>query len=339
MNKNIDLHNKHILISRTDSIGDVVLSLPICVWLKKEFPTCKITFLGKKYTKAVLSNLSAIDAIECWDEWEELPVTNRVEHIKSLEIDVFLHVFPNKDIASLARKAKIPNRIGTSHRSYHLLTCNIRPNFTRKNSPLHESQLNFELLRPFGLKEIPSMEVVNTFIQSFQSKEMDLPTEIKSALSDSNKKIILHPKSQGSAMEWPIEKYMQLAEKLNAVGHTVFFTGTEKEGLMFRNLIPLNTKCIDTTGKLSLEELIYFISQTDCLLACSTGPLHISGALNKKTIGLFSAKKPIHPGRWHALGNNTVSLVQDEKCPACLKNKPCNCIHEIEVDTVLKSIS
>ena len=42
-----------IIISRTDSIGDVMLTLPMCVWLKKNIPGVELIYLGKNYTKPV----------------------------------------------------------------------------------------------------------------------------------------------------------------------------------------------------------------------------------------------------------------------------------------------
>ena len=150
--KQLDLHNKTILISRTDSIGDVVLTLPCCVWIKRQFPDCKLLFLGNTYTEPILRCLPEIDEVLDWKDIQNLPLQERVRFFKEKNIDTAIHVFPNKEIASLLRRAQIPHRIGTSHRVYHLLTCNLRPNFTRKNSELHESQLNFELLRHLGVK-------------------------------------------------------------------------------------------------------------------------------------------------------------------------------------------
>jgi ADP-heptose:LPS heptosyltransferase len=43
-----------ILISRTDAIGDVCLTLPACRALKAAFPTAKLTYLCKAYTKEVV---------------------------------------------------------------------------------------------------------------------------------------------------------------------------------------------------------------------------------------------------------------------------------------------
>ena len=54
---------KKIIISRTDSIGDVLLTIPMCFWIKKNFPQTKIVFLCKNYTVPVLKQVSIIDQI------------------------------------------------------------------------------------------------------------------------------------------------------------------------------------------------------------------------------------------------------------------------------------
>jgi len=138
-------------------------------------------------------------------------------------------------------------------------------------------------------------------------------------------------------MEWPLEKYIQLAEHLIEKGKTICFTGTDVEGEQFRSQIPKNDHIIDTTGKLSLLELIKLCAQAEGLVACSTGPYHLSAVFGKKAVGLFSSRKPIHPIRWAALGLNSKSIVFDENCPKCKKGLKCNCIEQIEVERILSS--
>lgn len=329
---------KRILISRTDSIGDVMLTLPMCVWLKKNIPDVELIFLGSGYTQPIVDCFSVIDEFIDWKAIEGIPTSQRSMAFNELHADVIIHVFPNKEIASLAKKVRIPMRIGTSHRSFHLLSCSHRLNFTRKNSNLHEAQLNFELLKPLGLTKIPALEEVIEMISEFVVPHINLPVEIQKELDRNDKTVILHPKSQGSALEWPIEKYIELANELLKNGYTVFFTGTEQEGALFKADLPKNEKIIDVTGKLTLKELIYFISKVKNLVACSTGPLHIAAYTGIRAIGLFSPRKPIHPGRWQALGNKVSILVSDPNCPVCKKKKVCLCIQDISVKNVLSEI-
>lgn len=331
----MNLDGKRILISRTDSIGDVLLTLPMCAWLKEKFPSSEVLFLGKGYTRSIVEAYSKVDKFIDWDDFLNQPKTEKAQHFRALDLDVIIHVFPNKEIASLAKKVRVPMRVGTSHRSYHLLTCTHRLNFTRKKSELHEAQLNFELLRPFGVKELPSLEHVIESTAFLTVPKVNLPHEFAGLKNYT----ILHPKSQGSAKEWPLEKYLLLTKEFITQGKTIVFTGTENEGKHFRDQLPKDENVVDTTGKLSLEQLMVLIAGAKNLVACSTGPLHIAGFYGVNVIGLFSPKKPIHPGRWKALGTKTNALVFDEKCVLCTKRKPCNCIEKITVEAVLEKIS
>lgn len=330
----MNLEGKRIIISRTDSIGDVMLTLPMCAWLKAKFPTIQIIFLGRGYTRPIVDSYELVDQYEDWNDYNDLSIADKVVKLQSLNADAIIHVFPNKEIAKVAKKAKISVRVGTSHRLYHNWTCNKRPSFTRKNSELHEAQLNHELLRPFGLNEIPSLESISETTSHFVIPKVDLPLEF-SQLEDVT---ILHPKSQGSAKEWPIEKYFGLAQQLAEQGKTVVFTGTKGEGDQFRNELPHHDNIIDSTGKLTLDQLIVLIAKANNLVACSTGPLHIAGYAGTNTIGLYSPKRPIHPGRWKALGKNVTILVYDEGCKPCEKKEDCYCIEDISVQRVAEKL-
>jgi heptosyltransferase III len=331
--KRIDLNGKRIVISRTDSIGDVMLTLPMTAWLKERFPECHITFLCRSYTERIVKRMKDVDETLLLETLQEKSPQEQIAFVRSQHFDAAIHVFPRKELAKLFKKAGIECRVGTSHRSYHWFTCNVRPSFSRKRSPHHEAQLNFELLRPFGLDELPQPEELNSCTAHFTSPDAEMPGFIPPTGY-----VVLHPKSQGSAREWPAEKYMQLAGKLAQDGRMVVFTGTEKEGLLFRGAIPKDDQIIDSTGKLSIDQLITLISRCDAIVACSTGPLHIGGFLNRCAIGLYSPRVPIHPGRWKPLGNRTRILVADETCPQCAAGKDCDCLAGIPVERVLEEI-
>jgi len=330
--KTIDLSDKTVVISRTDSIGDVILTLPMCAWIKEQFPTAKIVFFSKSYTREVLRCYPYIDEVVCFDEWSDHNFEQQKQMLMELNVHAFVHVFPNKGLAKLAKAAKIPYRIGTSHRLFHLLTCNIRPNFTRKNSDFHEAQLNFELLKTFGLQQLPKIESLITLLEGFAPKAQ-LNSFLEEVLSTSRKKVVLHTKSQGSAIEWPLEKYIELSEQLVKENYVVYFSGTEKEGLQFRKELPNDSNIIDISGKSSLGELIAFISKCDVLVACSTGPLHIAAVLGIKAIGLYTDLRPMHPGRWAPLGKQSIALTVNNTAQPQLED-----IYNISVQEVIQLI-
>jgi len=295
-----------IVISRTDSIGDVMLTLPLAGILKKEFPEAHIVFLGNTYTKDIIACSEHVDEVWEWAVLTKLSYNDQQKWLIEQKVDAFIHVFPRKEIARLAKKANINYRIGTSHRSFHLISCNKLTSFSRKKSNLHEAQLNTKLLKPLGIKKEYTLDELSD-LTGF-NKIPPLPEEFQKLLNRTKKSVVLHPKSQGSAVEWGVDNFITLAKELALQECTVFFTGTEKESSFFREEIPEDNNIIDLSGQMTLSELISFISKVDFLVAASTGPLHIAAASGSHAIGLYSEKRPIHAGRWQPIGKHITIL-------------------------------
>lgn len=325
------LEPQKILISRTDAIGDVCLTLPACMALREKFPNAELVYLCRAYTKEVVSCFEPIDAVLTVEELKAASASERLEILG--KFDVVIHLFPNKLIAKWCKEARIEVRIGTAHRFFHFFTCNVRPRFTRKRSELHEAQLNFKLLASLGIQTIPSLDQINRYLAFLPHKIHGL-----SEFKKEGQIILLHPKSNGSGVEYPIEKYIELAELLAQKGYEIYFTGTEKEGALFRNQIPKVAHIHDATGKWDLQTFIGVIARSRALIACSTGPYHLAGLAGVKAIGLFSQRRPIHPGRWAAIGTNAIALTAQGICTACAAGKDCNCIEEIPIQDLIYAV-
>lgn len=329
-------NNPTIIISRTDSIGDVVLTLPMAGIIKNKFSNCKIIFLGRNYTKDVISLSQHVDDFLSYDDVIKLNKNERIEYFKKLNATHIIHVFPVKEIAYLAKLSKIKTRIGTTNRVWHWFTCNEKVKLSRKNSDLHEAQLNIKLLAPLGINKNYTTDEISknygfTKIPTLETNNINLIDKNKTT-------IILHPKSKGSAREWGLENFSSLITQLDKVKYQIFISGTAQEGELVKDLLIKHPEVINLTGKLSLQQFIAFINHCDVLIAASTGPLHISAALNKKAIGLFAPMKPIHPGRWKPLGVNAHYLVLNKDCNDCKKNMDCNCIRQIKTIEVINLI-
>ncbi len=329
---------KHIILSRTDSIGDVILTLPVAGYLKQKFPRTRITFIGNTYTEAVVRLSGHIDGLINWDDLKQRSPAEQEARFRDLQADWIIHIFPNRDIARMARKAGIPNRAGTSHRLSHWLTCNRKVNFSRRRSELHEAQLNFKLLSPLGVQDIPALSKIHSY---FGFSNLPNPTEnIRSLIDPHRFNLVLHPKSRGSAREWGISNFEKLVNILPEDRFRIFITGTQGEGEQMKDFLSrIHSKAMDLTGKLNLEQLIAFIAIADGLVAASTGPLHIAAALGKKAVGLFAPMKPIHPGRWAPLGEDAHILVKDHYCEDCRDSADCECIRGISPESVMEKLT
>lgn len=319
-------HHPTIIISRTDNLGDVMLTLPLAGIIKQQMPGARVVFLGKAYTKPLVDACVHVDAFLDKDAALADPALLRHQ-----QADALLHVFPQKDIARLAKEVNIPLRIGTSHRVYHWFTCNRLLHFGRKNSDLHEAQLNAKLLAPLGLKTDWSLAKLAR--HAGFTRVPALPQPLQALLAPGVCNVILHPKSKGSARDWPLAHYEALVKLLPAERFRFFVTGTQAEGDIVRAQQPSllqQANVTDLTGKLTLTELIAFIPAASGLVACSTGPLHIASALGKNALGLYPPIRPMHPGRWAPLGAHVTVLVQNKTCSDCRKGGACQCIIDLQ---------
>lgn len=305
---------KKFLICRTDSIGDVVLTLPLAGYLKEKFPEAHIGFLCRNYTAPVVRFSEYVDEVLVWDEQPD------VSHF-----DTAIAVYPDKELLRALHKQGVPTRIATGGRIHSWQHANKRVKFSRRKSDLHEAQLNFKLLQPLGIDYIPALKDIPEWYG------MNVTPYDRDGLIDPERfNLILHPKSQGSAREWGVDNFEQLLKVLPHDNYRIYISGTQKEGDQLQEFLAANKdRVVDITGKFSLKEFIGFIAACDGLVAASTGPLHIAAALGKHALGIFAPMKPIHPGRWAPLGKNAKTFVLDKECDDCRKTEDCYCITSI----------
>jgi heptosyltransferase-3 len=334
---------KTILISRTDAIGDVVLTLPVAGQLKRWFPDCRVVLLGRTYTQPIAASCPWIDDFLNYDDLLRLPASDQVARLRDQQAEAIVHVFPNKALARLAQQAGIPVRIGTRNRWFHWLTCNRLVALSRRNSLLHEAQLNLALLKPLmASDELPLAEVAE--LVKLRPDEQLAPEyeQLLAARQPGQLNVILHPRSRGSAREWGLEHFGTLARLLFDTGHRVFITGTAAEGEELRIWLAEHRAFLtaDLTGWLTLPQLIAFIAAADALVAGSTGPLHLAAALGRRAVGLYPPIRPMHPGRWAPLGPRAAYVVFDKpNCQQCRKQPTaCPCIKALEPADVLNRV-
>lgn len=289
---------KHILISRTDGIGDVILTLPLAGALKALFPDCQISFLGRNYTKDVVACCSHIDHFLNWDTVAEASLYEQIKLLKSTGAEMIFHVFPRKQVVIAAAAAKIPIRIGTARRMHAFLRMTHKLWYSRKDSDLHEAQLNLKMLEALKInRSYTDAEIADLY--GFTAKPIMNGAALE--LLQSPFKVMLHPMSHGSAVEWPLSKFGELIEAVTPHGVSIGVSGTERERNAIGNLLPWD-KVVDLGGKLSLDQLISTIGASNGLVAASTGPLHIAAAAGIHALGLYSPKRPIHSLRWRPIG-------------------------------------
>lgn len=311
------LKSKRVLIVRPDRIGDTVLSTPIPRALKEENPDNFVAVLVRKYTKAVFENNPFVDEIINLDEEPSF-----IKTVKKLRKYNFTHSFsllPTEKINYLLFFAGIKFRFGVGHKLYQFIT-NTKSVYRRKYIPLRsEADYCFDMARKIGInKQNLKTEI---FLSEEEKKSV---TEFKKELNPSNKILIgLQLSSGNSAPNWYPSEYIELYKLLkNSEKFEVVITDKDK----FRETEDL-TELKQPGINLSLRESFTYYAALDYLISASTGPMHISAALDVKTISLFCPLTACAPELWGPVGNEAFFILPEEnycqtKCPG--DPKKCN---------------
>ncbi|SDF93681.1 MULTISPECIES: glycosyltransferase family 9 protein [unclassified Duganella] len=313
---------RRILITRTDNIGDVVLTLPLAGYLKQLYPQAEIVFLCRLYAAAVVAQCRHVDRVLTVEELGK----DVAASLRQADCDTVLFAFPRRELAYAARRAGIGRRVGSTRRVYHWLTCNRLVNFSSPLKRLHEAQLSFKLLLPLGVDYEPPLDEI------WKLYGLNTPRHpaADAVLAGPEFKLILHPKSNGNGREWPLEHYTTLARMLaDDRSVRVLVTGSPSEGELLAQQAPelLSLPNVENLcGKLDLAGFTALIGGCDGLVASGTGPLHLAAALGRPVAGLFPPLKPIDPARWAALGPRATNLVQPTGCGHCADPAKCSCM-------------
>lgn len=334
--RKVDAKNiKRLLISRTDNIGDVVLTLPMASILKKAYPHIEITFLARDYVAGVIAACPHVDHFLSWDALKK--DANAAKTLRNHQFDMVMHVFPNREVAYLARRAKIPLRVGTSRRGYHILSCNRWIRFSRRQSDEHEALLNLKLL---GIFDLAAPTTLDELIAHSDLNITASHPEVSEYLDATRVNIVMHPFSNGNGREWPLQHYIDLVNALPVERFNIVITGLPAELPKVQPLLEQCPTVINAVGKLSLDSFIGLLSRADIMLASSTGPLHVAAALGIHAIGVYPPAPKLNPARWAPIGKNAQVLVEDKVCNPCTpQSGSCPCMHAISPARVKNVIS
>lgn len=300
---------KSVVISRTDNIGDVILTLPLVLEAGLSFPDARIHFLVRKGMEELLRHsplrfdVAAVDI--------PLSVQEITEKASPLNADAVIFAKPEYVLAKAFRSMGTSVRAGTAYRWYSFMfTHKVKEH--RKFAEKHESEYNLGLLRAITGEEkvqpLPEklLGYTEEEAKNFRHKAMSL------GMSPESEYIVIHCGSRGSARDISSEQFRSLAGKLSMKfpGYRIIYTGTDQEKEKVRSSIPENcTACIDLCGKLTLMELMILIDNSRLVIANSTGPAHIAGAFNRNVLAFFPNSAPMNDVRWRPLGEH-VSVVK-----------------------------
>ncbi len=316
---------RHLLVVRTDHLGDMLLTLPVVRAVKMVYPACRISVLASAMNAAAAQHHPDVGHVEV-DPREAKHsglrgIGGLARQIRRLGCDVAVVAHPTPRLAAALWLARVPIRIGSGYRAYSILF-NRRVYEHRSRPPLrHEAVYNLHLLRPLGIANDEPAPVP----WRVDAPETAAVERLLDNCGVSNAALFaIHPGNAGSALNWAPDTYAALGKRLLAPSARIVVTGGEGERRLTAAVArAIGTGAVDLGGKLTLPQLAALLRRCALYVGSSTGPTHLAAAVGAPVVALFSPLRSNAPERWRPLGERvrvlqpTVPVV----CPKCLGDR------------------
>ncbi|GAB4318869.1 MAG: glycosyltransferase family 9 protein [Candidatus Zixiibacteriota bacterium] len=325
---------QNILVTRTDRIGDVILSLPVAAAIKDAWPEATVTFLVSEAVDPVVRMCPWVDQTVTIDR--EHPDESTIRKLQSAQFDAAVCLYPRPQIAALLQRAKIPVRVGTSRRLYSF-RFNRRVSVSRAKGGKHERDFNLDLLRGLGLDRPLVVDPLCIPPETSVNDAARLLSEHKVTPGDDRPIVIVHPGCGGSARNWSPENYHDLCRGLIGEGITVLLTGSSAERALAGQVAgKAHQRIINLAGMSDLATLVGLMRYADLFIGPSTGPMHVAAAVGCPVLALFGPVRTTTPDRWGPLGARHHVLTPGVPVCDCKLNecKLGDCMDRITVQSV-----
>ncbi len=297
-----------IAVVRTDRIGDVILTLPLCAALKRHCPEAHITMIARKYTEPLLKHSHVIDEALFIEDFQG--VGNQFDKLAFIFLQEKYDVvfFPRMVLHEVgaAFLSHIPLRIGTGYRWYSMFL-NHKIKQHRSDAQFHEAEYNTRMLGDV-LKTDIDTKLVEPEIEIESAARLD-EILLKNGIAHEDKYIVIHPGSGGSAHDWPAENFGELAKiLLKECGIKIIVAGIESEKSKCAEVLKQCPEAIDLCSKLQLDELLPLLLKATLFIGNSSGPLHIAASFETPVVGFYPNSPAISAKRWGPYSKNSLVL-------------------------------
>jgi ADP-heptose:LPS heptosyltransferase len=353
-----------ILISRTDAIGDMLLTMPMAKMLKERFPESQIVVLASPRSTPLLVRHPYID--DYWTYDPALSLAKRLfliaRKLHQFRPDHYFFVGGTHWPSLLAWLWRVPFRGGLKSRWASFLYLNKGIRQSRSLVTMHESEYNLNLLSPLEIKydyrergnyapavkvtEEEKAEALTALTQELEEKK--LPTN--------RQMVFIHPGMSGHTLNWPARNYGRLIAALEqryperflfVLSHTPsdapYLEGVRD--FLISEEVQGKVSVFEFNGQLrGLRFYLASLANAFAFIGPSTGTTHMANALGIPQIGLYSPIKVQSALRWapYNRGPRAQVMVPDVVCGELKKcaGSSCpyyECMGKMEVDDVARA--
>ncbi|MBC8319867.1 MAG: glycosyltransferase family 9 protein [Bacteroidetes bacterium] len=323
---------KKILLIRTSSIGDIVLTTPVVRAIKQQ-TDYELHVLTKKQYSGIYHANSHVDKVHSFSK----NITECLTGLKNEKFDIIIDLQKNLRSYQLKRKLKI--------KSYSFPKLNIEK-WLLVN--LNINKLPDEHIVDRYFKAVESLGITNDGkgLEYFiPSRDEVVPENIDPRLKDGYISFVIGGRHQTKIL--PSEKAALIIAKIKMPVVLLGGTDDKERGEEILKLAP-NSDIFNTCGALSINQSASVVKQSDVIITNDTGLMHIAAALNKPIVSIWGNTVPefgMYPYMPENMSSYFISEVEGLRCRPCSKlgyqkcpKKHFKCMMDQDVDAIKESV-
>ena len=329
----------HVLVTRLDSDGDVLLAGPA---IRALAAGCeRLTLVCGPRGRQAAELLPGVDEVLVWrapwidpepDPIDPADVERFVARLRGLRADraVVLGSFHQSPLptALLLRLAGVPD-VAATCADYPGSLLDLRH---RIGDEVHEVERSLDLVAAFGCPLPPGDD---------GALRVRRPAAGRVAPPFGEPYVVVHPGASVPARAWAPERCADLVTALAEQGMRVAVTGGPGErALTARVASPARERVRDLGGATTLAGLAEVIAAADAIVVGNTGPAHLAAAVGTPVVSLFAPTVPAV--RWRPWRVPHELLHVDVPCAGCrarhcpVEGHPC--VDEVTPQDVLAAL-
>lgn len=291
-----------MLVTRHDKIGDFVLTLPLIWGIKQVSPATKVSVLVAQVNEPLAMQLALVDNVLLYEKGL-LGFFRTFRRLRGSRLRISISCFVDLRLGFLLWLAGISVRIGPATKVAQLfLNQRIVQRRSRVEKP--EWAYNLDLGRVL-FPDLPS--VFNRPVIKVSTDSVGNPNLEKFVGRAAQvKNVVFHPGFGGSSGgNLSLPNYLRLARTAARIpGVRVIFTFGPDDATALEWLQRhLDFEADLLTHSLSLWEFCALLQSCWLFVSTSTGPMHLAGAVNTRTLSFFGSSAFASCRRWQPLNS------------------------------------
>jgi len=344
----MDKKNKSILIILIAGIGDLVISSKSIRAVRNGFPNADIHILTSTETFSIAQNYDYIDHVWAFPirEFQKkkikvFDILCLVHQIRKFHFDKIINLYRVSTrtgalgMGLLFTLLRGREKTGHDYKGFGVFLNSKIPASTFQERHITDAMADIAQ-QAGGLTDFKGIEVF--YDSSIKNRWGHIFLEDHGTKGKIN--IAINPGGNRLNRRWNPDNFVllahHLAEKYDA--RIFLLGGPGEKGISDKIQRKIKNDCINLSGRLTLDDLVYIISETDLLITNDSAPMHIAAAVKTPVVALFGPEDPVLFGPYTT--PDLYRIVQKEvDCRPCIK-KNCDrpvCLDRITPEEVIEN--